>query len=44
METWGLDQKWNEMIEPCLAWRLRRIGLSSENNFRSQKMSEIIGK
>ncbi|GAU48662.1 hypothetical protein TSUD_189170 [Trifolium subterraneum] len=44
METWGLNQKWNEMIGPCLAWRLRRIGWSSENDFRSQKMSEMIGK
>jgi hypothetical protein len=43
-ETWGLDQKWNEMIVPCLAWRSQIIGSSSENDFRSQKMSEMIGK
>lgn len=40
----GVDQKWNEMIGPCLAWRLRRIGSSCGNDFRSHRISEMKGK
>jgi hypothetical protein len=43
IEMWGVDQNLNEMIGPFLAWKLRRIGSSCENDFRSHRMSEIIG-